>query len=190
MGQASDIYWSNNMTWNMLEKWLKTGIANHILQAYSLKTGAILKSICHTACIIAGSDERTRRACLGFAENMGIAFQIMDDIRNFDPRISRKSYGEDIAEGKLTHVMVQALLHLDKTDRARLGKILCDPETRKDKAAIENAIGLIKKSGRIEACHEQAKKMFVDGWKEYSACTVHSEQKIVLKLLCLKLLDL
>jgi geranylgeranyl pyrophosphate synthase len=190
LGQASDIHWSNNMTWNRLEKWLKHGIADHILQAYSLKTGAILKSICHTACIIAGSAERTLQACHGFAENMGIAFQIMDDIRNFNPRISRKSYGEDIAEGKLTHIVVQALLHLDKNDRVRLGKILCDPVARKDKGAIENAISLIKKSGRIEACREQAKQMFFGGWKDYSACTVQSEQKIVLKLLCLKLLDL
>ncbi len=46
----------------------------------SLKTGALLKASCLIGCTLAGADDQQLRAAEEYAENVGVAFQIMDDI--------------------------------------------------------------------------------------------------------------
>ncbi len=45
-----------------------------------LKTGALIKAACLLGCILAGADEEKKRAAAEYAENLGLAFQIEDDI--------------------------------------------------------------------------------------------------------------
>ncbi len=46
----------------------------------SLKTGALIKASCLIGCVLAGADEKQQRAAEEYAENIGLAFQIVDDI--------------------------------------------------------------------------------------------------------------
>lgn len=190
LGQAADIYWSKNMTPDNLESWLKTDLEHCILQAYSSKTGALLKGSTNAAAIIANVDEETRKVCESFAENVGIAFQIMDDIKNFDPELSRKKYGEDIVEGKLTYVIVQALLNLEPQEKDYLVTILCDPLERQKNETIERVAELIRTSGILLAAQQRAADLFHQSWEQFSQHSRHSEAKIALKILCHNLLAL
>lgn len=45
-----------------------------------LKTGALIKAACLIGCILAGANEEKLLAAESYAENLGLAFQIMDDI--------------------------------------------------------------------------------------------------------------
>ncbi len=47
---------------------------------HSLKTGALIKAACMIGAVIGGADESGTEAAGMFAENLGIAFQIRDDI--------------------------------------------------------------------------------------------------------------
>lgn len=190
LGQAADIYWSKNMTPDHLEDWLKTDLESHVLQAYSAKTGALLKGSTHAAAIIAHADEKTRDACVHFAENVGIAFQIRDDIRNFDPELSRKKYGEDIVEGKLTYVIIQALLNLDLQKKSDLAAVLCDPVARQKGETVGRIAELIRMSGVLQTAQQKAADLFYQSWERFSQHTGHSEAKIALKILCHNLLEL
>ncbi len=190
LGQAADIFWSNNMTPENLDEWLNTDLENQILQVYSAKTGSILKGSAATAGIIANTDEKTKEACIEFAQNVSIAFQILDDIRNFNPEISRKKCGEDISEGKLTYIIIKALLTLDKKHKEYISKILCDPLERGQKTNINAIIELVNSTGILEQAQRKASDMFHSSWSRLCMFTQHSESRIMLKLLCHKLLDL
>lgn len=81
-----------------------------------LKTGALIKSACVMGCQIAGADEKKVEAACVFAENIGIAFQIIDDILDVtgDEAVLGKPVGSDSENEKSTYV---SLLGLEKAKK-------------------------------------------------------------------------
>ncbi|MEE0859502.1 MAG: farnesyl diphosphate synthase [Acutalibacteraceae bacterium] len=77
------------------------------------KTGAIIKSACEMGCIIAGADDKAVANARTFGENIGLAFQIQDDILDVtaDPNKLGKPVGSDKENEKSTYV---SLLGLEK----------------------------------------------------------------------------
>ena len=51
-----------------------------LIQICLLKTGALLRAACKMGCIIAGADEKKIMKADEFAKNIGLAFQIVDDV--------------------------------------------------------------------------------------------------------------
>lgn len=80
------------------------------------KTGAIIKAACVMGVIAADGDENTEKIAELYAENIGIAFQITDDILDItsDEAILGKPVASDIENSKSTYV---SLLGLDKAKR-------------------------------------------------------------------------
>lgn len=72
----------------------------------SLKTGALIRAGALIGCIIANADENVTNNAKIYADNIGLAFQIKDDILNVegDPEIIGKDVGNDEASGKSTFV--------------------------------------------------------------------------------------
>ncbi|MDD6395732.1 MAG: polyprenyl synthetase family protein [Firmicutes bacterium] len=80
------------------------------------KTGAIIKAACVMGVIAADGDENTEKIAELYAENIGIAFQITDDILDItsDEATLGKPVASDIENSKSTYV---SLLGLDKAKR-------------------------------------------------------------------------
>lgn len=72
----------------------------------SLKTGALLKAACTIGCILAGADDEKIAQARIFAENIGLAFQIVDDILDVvgDSQTLGKPIGSDCENNKSTFV--------------------------------------------------------------------------------------
>lgn len=67
------------------------------------KTGCLIAQSCLLGAIAAKAAPNYQQACLEFGENLGIAFQIIDDALDFLPRESTgKPTGGDLREGKMT----------------------------------------------------------------------------------------
>lgn len=64
----------------------------------SLKTGALIKASCIIGCVLAGADEVKISAAQKYAENIGLAFQIVDDI--LDEIGDEKKLGKPIKSDK------------------------------------------------------------------------------------------
>lgn len=69
------------------------------------KTGALIKAACLIGCALGGADAKTLASAETFAEKIGLAFQIEDDILDVtaDPEGLGKPVGSDIANGKTTY---------------------------------------------------------------------------------------
>jgi geranylgeranyl diphosphate synthase type II len=71
-----------------------------------LKTGALIEAACVMGCIAAGADEEKKHAAKLFAANIGLAFQIKDDILDVTSSLEKlgKLTGSDVENGKTTYV--------------------------------------------------------------------------------------
>lgn len=72
----------------------------------NLKTGALISAACQIGCILAGADKALVQAADRYAQNIGLAFQIMDDIldRTSTAEELGKPIGSDEENEKSTYV--------------------------------------------------------------------------------------
>ena len=75
-----------------------------------LKTSVLLANALQTGAYIAGADEQAQEALYQFGINIGLAFQIQDDILDVwgDPKTFGKAVGGDISCNKKTFVYLEA----------------------------------------------------------------------------------
>jgi farnesyl diphosphate synthase len=87
-----------------------------ILELQRLKTGALIGFACEAGALLGGGTEAARRALLGYAADLGLAFQIQDDLLDVtgDAEITGKDLRRDAAAGKAT---VVALLGIEGSRR-------------------------------------------------------------------------
>jgi geranylgeranyl pyrophosphate synthase/predicted secreted hydrolase len=189
-GQALDIYWSRNMDPEHLERWMSDSQEEKILQMYAQKTSAPLVALAKVASMLSETDSKTSRGCIDFARDLGVGYQVVDDIQNFSTSPEwRKSRGEDLAEGKMTMVLYHALRRLHGPDRGRLEEILCAPSVRQSPEGLAEAIDLVCRSGALEECRNRAEQIVEDSWVAVSENLQPSESKIILRTLWGALLD-
>ena len=190
-GQATDIYWSRNLSAEELRERLRGDIEKRILQMYAFKTAAASSGVAEVASVVADASADCRKSARDFGQAIGVAYQIIDDIHNFSRSPNwTKTTGEDIATGKLTYVVATALRRLDPVSTARLGEILCSPELRRQAEVLAEGVELVRASGALEECHQDAMRIMDDGWKLFANGLPSSEPKIMLHAMCKTLIDL
>ena len=130
----------------------------HYLKVLSQKTASLIQTAATLAAQVSHADDLTVSALGAYAENVGIAFQISDDILDLkgNPDKSGKLLGTDLIEGVYT-LPVLAALEKDRTGELEglLSKI--------DEAGngVSNAIDLIEKLDGFEVAQLQL-EMFID----------------------------
>jgi farnesyl diphosphate synthase len=87
-----------------------------ILELQRLKTGALIGFACEAGAILGGAEATARQALLGYAADLGLAFQIQDDLLDVtgDAELTGKDLGRDAVAGKAT---VVSLLGVDGSRR-------------------------------------------------------------------------
>ena len=93
------------------------------------KTAALTAVAAELGATHAGADAATVAALRGYGEDLGVAFQIADDLLDLvgDPGRVGKSLGSDLAEKKLTLPLIRLRDSLHNGDVLRLNAILADP---------------------------------------------------------------
>jgi farnesyl diphosphate synthase len=92
-----------------------------VLQLQRLKTGALIGFACEAGALLGGGSAAARRALLGYAADLGLAFQIQDDLLDVtgDADVTGKDLRRDAAAGKATLI---ALLGIEGS-RRRLAEL-------------------------------------------------------------------
>lgn len=113
------------------------------------KTAALIAACTATGTISVTSDPDTIQVMKDFGENIGIAFQIRDDILDYEANgLTGKTFGNDIKEKKITLPLINALeLAAPIKKRQILSIVKKKKKTRKE---IDEVIRFVTSSGGIE----------------------------------------
>ncbi len=87
-----------------------------LLSVHRLKTGALISAACLLGCIAAGADDVKIAAASAFAYDLGVAFQIKDDILDVvgSTEALGKPVGSDAENNKTTYVTVRGMENAQK----------------------------------------------------------------------------
>lgn len=108
------------------------------IQEYMLmikkKTAALAEMCCTIGALLANGSEKEIKALAGFGRNIGIAFQIQDDLLDIDADENEfgKFVGGDLVEGKKTYLFLKALEKAEGNEKNDLIKLIEDKGTTKD----------------------------------------------------------
>ena len=90
------------------------------LTIISAKTAALFAAACRVAPVVAEADEDAELALECFGRNLGIAFQLTDDVIDYasDAATMGKGVGDDFRDGKMTLPVILAYARGSEADRA------------------------------------------------------------------------
>jgi len=172
LGQAMDIAWHK-------------GLANadsvteaEYLQMCAYKTGTLARMAAKMAAVLCDASEDTAERLGRFAEAIGVAFQIQDDILDLTGEEfaeKKGGRGQDITEGKRSLNVIHAVRMAKSADRKRLLNILNMHTT--DQKLKDEAIAIMKRYGSIEYAERFAKKLVAESWKEVDRLLPPSDAK-------------
>ncbi len=88
----------------------------HLKKIHALKTGKLITASVESGAISVGADPKTIIKLRSYADQIGLAFQVADDILNIegDPEIMGKSTGSDAQNDKMTF---PAIIGLDESKK-------------------------------------------------------------------------
>jgi octaprenyl-diphosphate synthase len=120
------------------------------------KTASLFSACAKLGAIVAGASEAEETKLGEYAWNLGIAFQLIDDILDFTSRekILGKPVGNDLREGKVTLPLIYALETADAEERKLVETILADGNY--DQVPFGKILQLLNKHKGIERAQERA----------------------------------
>jgi octaprenyl-diphosphate synthase len=121
IGEMAQIERKNNLT--TTEDEYMTVIDN--------KTASLIAAACEIGATVGGAGERGAEVCSSFGRQVGLAFQIMDDILDFvgDERVLGKPSGSDVRGGDITLPVISALRNAPERDRERLRELVASADS-------------------------------------------------------------
>jgi geranylgeranyl diphosphate synthase type I len=129
---------------------------NEYIKMISKKTAALFDVSCSMGAICAKSKSKDISNLSSFGKNLGIAFQITDDLIGVmgDPKITKKPVGNDLREGKKSLPILLAI----KKAKGKNKKILLHAfgNQKAKKNEIEGVVKIIKSLGIEKSVRNQA----------------------------------
>ena len=123
-------------------------------QVIKQKTAALFEACCAIGALSAGADADEIEAAKLFGQNLGIAFQIRDDIFDYyDSQEIGKPTGNDMAEGKLTLPVIHALNATGNEEMIALARKVKEGSVDRDE--IARLVEFTKNNGGIEYAEER-----------------------------------
>jgi geranylgeranyl diphosphate synthase type II len=122
------------------------------------KTGRLVAMSAELGAIIGGSDDGARAALVAYAEHLGRAFQIRDDLLDAvaDERRFGKAIGGDILEGKKTFLLVTACERATGADRELLRRVALRQTARE--GLVEEVTRIYGRLGVFDAARDEIRR--------------------------------
>ena len=156
----------------------KQNIEGYLERIYK-KTASVFETSAETGGIISGATKEKIAMLKSYGYNLGMAFQIIDDILDFegDPNEFGKPVGQDLDQGLLT---LPSLLYLEKfPNETNISTLFSEGNSQKYKPKIVESI---LNSEIIEECYIKAQN-YCNTSKEMLEKLPNSEEKTSLSLL-------
>lgn len=127
---------------------------NDYLQVIRYKTAKLFESAAQIGAVIAGANPIEEKALADYGLNLGVAFQIVDDILDYtgDAAVLGKSLGDDLGEGKVTLPLIYAMRHGSEDEKALIANALKEG----DASLFPQVLAAVRRTGALDATYAQA----------------------------------
>jgi len=127
------------------------------LEVISSKTAALFSAACRIGAVVADRPKPEEEALESYGRNLGIAFQLVDDVLDFSAKQATlgKTVGDDFREGKITLPIILAFRRGDDEERTFWNRTL--EELDQNDGDLEHAMGLLEKHGALADTIERAR---------------------------------
>ncbi len=178
-GQGLDILWHR-------DPGLAVSPAQYLLMT-RLKTSSFFRAEAQLAVLFSGKKGALEKQGLALAENIGAAFQIMDDVLDVtlpeaDASRFGKKLGQDIFEGKITLIAVHAFQRAQVPEKRKLLDIFRSHAGGPD--AVRDALRIFQKYGCIQDAEKTARRLVRRSWEKFAALLRPSQVKDYLERYC------
>jgi octaprenyl-diphosphate synthase len=126
------------------------------LRVIESKTAALFAAASRIGGVLGERGDGEERALEAFGRNLGIAFQLVDDVLDYSAREIElgKSIGDDFREGKITLPIVLAVRAADERERQFWRRTL--EQLEQDESDLEHAIDLMHRHGTLAQTNARA----------------------------------
>jgi octaprenyl-diphosphate synthase len=117
------------------------------LDVIRAKTAALFAAACRIGAVVADRPKVEEDALESYGLNLGIAFQLIDDVLDYSARQDKlgKSIGDDFREGKITLPVILAYRRGDDEERVFWRRTLEELRQAEDGADLRHALKLLEK---------------------------------------------
>jgi octaprenyl-diphosphate synthase len=124
------------------------------LKMVSEKTGELCAAGCGIGAILAGTADETVSSFKSFGRDLGVAFQIIDDVLDLvgDAETVGKTLGTDLQNRKVTLPVIHALENLSGDEKASFLQIL-----NRETVPVEKVVSMLSEIGSIDYARLVAK---------------------------------
>ncbi|MCP1386729.1 polyprenyl synthetase family protein [Corynebacterium sp. TA-R-1] len=142
----------------------------------------------HLGASLAGASEDTIEAFRGYGRDIGMAFQLRDDILGVfgDSSVTGKPAGDDIREGKRTVLYASALELLDVSDPSAATELRAGIGTAADPADLQRLAGIIERSGAVDAVEARITELTAAGLAHLDGADISEDVAETLRQLAVK----
>ncbi len=153
------------------------------LQMIEMKTATLLAAALKIGAIIGGAGERDYDLLFEFGKNLGLAFQIQDDLLDIwgDRKVFGKTPGGDIVANKKTFPLVKAMEIASEEKLSKLQMLFSSVETDPDKK-VKEVISIYNELNIREATETRANEYIARAFSLLGKTGVPEERKKELNL--------
>ncbi len=146
---------------------LSSGELSEIVESYSRhqtreqylsriynKTASLFTTASESGAVLSGAPEDVVQALKTYGYNLGVAFQVVDDILDFDGTAEEigKPVGSDLAHGIMT---LPAIIAMERYPNGEaIGRLFEEPD---DPVRLKRAVDMIQSSSAVADSYEEAK---------------------------------
>jgi octaprenyl-diphosphate synthase len=126
------------------------------LQIIAEKTASLFAASCESGALAAEADQKSKEQLKNYGLNLGLAFQITDDLLDWigETEKTGKGLGNDLKEGKITLPLIHTLREAEESSRKKIFGLLENDFNQKD---FNQILSLIKGNGGVEYSRQKAK---------------------------------
>ncbi|MEM4134278.1 MAG: polyprenyl synthetase family protein [Candidatus Micrarchaeia archaeon] len=150
-GQSMELEWVHEKRWDISEE-------DYYIMCKGKTTGYTFITPFRLGAIVAGVKESKLKPFYDIGDDIGLAFQIEDDILNLVGE--KEKYGKEIAgdiyEGKRTLMLIHLMKNASKDEKKRIVEIMNKERNEKTEQEVNYILSLMKKYGSIDYAKEKA----------------------------------
>lgn len=123
----------------------------HVIRS---KTAKLFEASARLAAVLAKSDAESEDACATYGQALGTAFQIIDDVLDYDGAASEmgKNLGDDLREGKATLPLIAAMQRADAADSGLVRSAIETGSTDR----LDAIVRIVRDTGALEVARAVA----------------------------------